>query len=287
MKLSWYMRALVIGVGSALLLTSLGAAAASDDDSLARVKKNGTVTVCTSNDVPYAYKDLSTGEAVGTDIDMVTNIFKRLGVPKVEIYSTPFSSLIPALQASRCDLIADNMGISVERSKQVSFSSPMYVAGVVLVVPKGNPSKVTSVDKFGGKRVAAYLGTLQVDWLKKLAEKDPTITVKTFKSIPEIVAEFRAGRLDAAVVDGMSSAYMLKTDPSIPMEIVDYKLPVGDYAVGAAFRIEDKSLRHAFDDAKRQGELDGDLSNILNKWNLRPVSSYVPFVNCCTINNSK
>ncbi|MFC4114016.1 hypothetical protein [Nonomuraea zeae] len=51
---------------------------------------------------------------------------------------------------------------------------------------------------------------------------------------------------------------MLKTNSAPPpLQILNYKMPIGDYAVGAAFRKEDDALRHAFDDTHRQLMQDG------------------------------
>ena len=273
----------IAAISASLLLASAATVHAAGDGSLDRIKQEGSVTVCTSNDVPYAYKDPNTGEFSGVDVEMVKLIFSKLEIEKVEMYTIEFSGLIPALQSKRCDLIADNMGISPARSQQINFSWPMYNAGLVIAVSPGNPKKIMSVENFSGNTVGAYLGTIQLEWMKQMAEKDPSITVKAFKGVPEIIAEMRAGRLDAAVTDGMVLSYMLKTDPTIPLEVVDHQIKQagGRYAVGAGFRKEDDDLRHAFDDAHRQGQLSGEFNTILAKWGLEPKSFYAPYENCC------
>ena len=53
-------------------------------------------------------------------------------------------------------------------------------------------------------------------------------------------------------------------------------MPIGHYAVGAAFRKEDKDLRHAFDDASRQLMLDSTLERILGDWGMTPTERYLP-----------
>ena len=256
-------------------------AAGASDGSLARVKKAGHLTVCSSNDVPYFYRDPKTKQLAGTDYDMVKTIGDRLGIHKIQMYEVPISGIIPALTAKRCDLISDNIAITIKRSKQVDFSAPMYRAGQALVVPKGNPAGIHTQADFHGHTVGSYLGTIQLDYLKGLAKKDKTIKVKEYKNIPEIIADLRAGRLDAGAFDDMVAAYTLKTNPSLPIELVNYKLPIGDYAVGAAFRKSDGTFRHAFDDADRQIMQTGGLTTTLTKWGLTPADRFEPFPNCC------
>ena len=268
-------------LAAALLFTAGFPALAFADGSLERVKAAGKVVVCSSNDLPYAYKDPKSGELAGTDIDMIRAVFEPLGVKQLELYEVPISGILAALATGRCDVISDNIAITVKRSEQVSFSAPMYKAGQALVVPKGNPAKIQSERDFPGRTVGSYLGTVQLDWLKQMAEKDPTITVQAYKNIPQILAELRAGRLDAAAFDDMVAADALKREPSLPIEILEYKMPIGDYVVGAAFRKEDNELRHAFNDSLRQVQLAGAMRSILAKWGLDPAERYFAFANCC------
>lgn len=268
-------------LAAAFLLAAGFPAFAFADGSLERVKSAGKAVICSSNDLPYAYKDPQTGELAGTDIDMIRAVFGSLGVAKLELYEVPISGILSALATGRCDIIADNIAITVKRSEQVSFSAPMYKAGQALVVPKGNPAKIQSERDFPGRTVGSYLGTVQLDWLKQMAEKDASISVQAYKNIPQILAELRAGRLDAAAFDDMVAADALKRDPTLPIEILDYKMPIGDYVVGAAFRQEDNQLRHAFNDALRRLQLEGGMRTILAKWGLDPAERYFAFANCC------
>lgn len=277
--------------GAAIALTGCGAAGtptpgAVEDGSLARVREAGTLLVCSSNDVPYFYRDPRTGQLVGTDHDMVKAIGDRLGIPQVEMYEVPISGIIPALNARRCDLIADNIAITVKRSQEVAFSAPMYRAGQALVVPTGNPGGVRSEADFAGHRIGSYQGTVQLDYLKGLATKDPRIQVQEYKNITEIVADLEAGRLDAGAFDDMVAAAMIKTNPGLRIEIVDYALPIGDYTVGAAFRKEDRSLRTAFDDAHRELMQDGTLNRIFATWGMSPAEDFQPFPGCCAAPSS-
>jgi len=287
------MRRTLVGAAGAvalLLLAGCGgdgdSSGAATDGSLGRVQKAGKFVVCSSNDVPYAYRDPKTKQLSGTDIEMLKAIGRRLKVSDLELYEVPISGIISALKTKRCDLIADNIAINQERSEQIAFSAPMYRAGQALVVPAGNPKDITTVENFSGHTVGSYLGTIQLEYLKQLAKKDPSIKVESYKNIPEILADLRAGRLDAAVFDDMVASYSKKTNPSLPIEIINYKLPIGDYAVGAGFRNADRTLRQAFNDAAREIQRSGELNQILTKWGMTPVERYWPFPNCCPASSS-
>lgn len=275
--------AIVVTIGAALTGCGGGddTTGPGTDGSLKRVQDAGRLVVCSSNDVPYAYRDPGSRRFTGTDVDMLRAIGKRLKVRGLELYEVPISGIISALKTRRCDLIADNIAINQERSEQISFSTPMYRAGQALVVPRGNPAGVTSAEGFSGHTVGSYLGTIQLQYLEEQADRDKSIEVRSYKNIPEVIADLRAGRLDAAVFDDMVASHSKKRNPSLPIEIVNTKLPIGDYAVGAGFRNEDRALRHAFDDAVREIQRSGELNAILGRWGMVPVERYWPFPNCC------
>jgi polar amino acid transport system substrate-binding protein len=273
---------LTMAVAALCVASAVTAAPPAKDSSLARVQKAGKIVICSSNDVPYSYKDPKSGQLTGTDIDMLRYIAAQIGVKKLQLYVVPISGIIPALLSKRCDLISDNIAITLKRSQQIAFSNPEYQAGQALVVPKGNPAHIQTEADFHGHTVGSYLGTIQLDYLQQLAAKDSSIKVKAYKDIPEIIADLKAGRLDGALFDGMVAAYSLRVDPNLSIEVLSYHPPIGDYAVGMGFRKQDVSLRLAIDEANRKMETTGALTSILKKWNLTPFERYYPFPNCCS-----
>jgi polar amino acid transport system substrate-binding protein len=74
----------------------------------------------------------------GLAIDLGMEIAKRLGDKQVSWRVTPFSGLVPALLASQCDLIVDQLFDKPERREVIDIVNYMYSSQSV-VVPKGNP----------------------------------------------------------------------------------------------------------------------------------------------------
>ncbi len=256
-------------------------AAGASDGSLARVKKAGHLTVCSSNDVPYFYRDPKTKQLAGTDYDMVKTIGDRLGIHKIQMYEVPISGIIPALTAKRCDLISDNIAITIKRSKQVDFSAPMYRAGQALVVPKGNPAGIHTQADFHGHTVGSYLGTIQLDYLKGLAKKDKTIKVKEYKNIPEIIADLRAGRLDAGAFDDMVAVVHAEDEPFAPDRAG--QLQAADRRLRGRGGVP-QERRHVPPRVRRRGppdHADGRPDHHAHQVGLTPADRFEPFPNCC------
>ncbi|MFC4114015.1 substrate-binding periplasmic protein [Nonomuraea zeae] len=150
--------------------TTRAPAEAGSDGSLTRVRAAGELVVCSSDDVPSFYRDPKTGRLAGTDYGMIKVLADRPDIPKFEMHEVPTSGIIPALTAKRCDLISDNIAITVKRSQQVRFSAHTHRAGQALVVPKA-PAGVQAWENFAGDAIGSYLGMIQLGYLKNLTKK--------------------------------------------------------------------------------------------------------------------
>lgn len=239
------------------------------DGSFDRVKKAGVMVFGSSNDEPYAFLDPKTKEVTGIDADMVAYILKKLGIPKREMVQDKFAGLIPGLLSKRFDMIADAMYITAKRRQQIEFSDGWYQYGETLVVAKGNPKKIHTLDDLKkGYRAASYLGTVYQDWLNALAPQGAKIS--SYPAVPEGLQDLKLGRLDAFLVDAPVAAFVLGKNPDLAaaMEIVkDYK-PQEIGVIGSGFRKEDVNLREAVNWALAEMKKDGTDLKILEKWGL-------------------
>lgn len=87
------------------------------------------------DDLPYvAYMN---GQYVGFDVEMIRR-FAEWANYNLEIITVEFPALIPALASGKVRLIADGIGISEERAKQVSFSDSYAVFRTAVVAPRKN-----------------------------------------------------------------------------------------------------------------------------------------------------
>ena len=123
----------------------------------------GTLTFCT--DATYPPEEFYQGtKLVGSDIDIGTEIAKRLGLT-AKFQNTGFDGIIAALLAKKCDAIISGMNDTAERRKQVAFVDYLSV-GQSLMVKKGNPKKIKTLDRAcPGKSVSVEVGTTNKQFL--------------------------------------------------------------------------------------------------------------------------
>src|SRR5436189_5079555 len=107
--------------------------AASDEDTLAEIKKRGVVNVFVEAQYrPYEFRDVS-GQIVGLDIDLARKIFEEgLGI-KTTFTDLDFSGLLASLLTRKCDFIISGITITQERMKRFDFSIPYSEASAAVL----------------------------------------------------------------------------------------------------------------------------------------------------------
>src|SRR3979409_956610 len=125
--------------------------------------KSGTLTDCV--DIEYSPMEFfsSAGvtdpnQAVGFDVEGARAVAKAFGL-KLQIRNTGFDALIPDLTAGRCDIVWTALFVSAKRLA-VADAVPYMATGHVIIVTKGNPKGIKSLDDLCGKKVSIQTGGL-------------------------------------------------------------------------------------------------------------------------------
>ena len=115
---------------------SAGAGAAPGADGF-RTRTPGVLTVGTElPNPPFVLGDDLDHLKGGFEVDMVNEIAKRLGVPKVEWVGFPFTKLVAGARCP-CDFAVNGVSILPDRRQRVDFSSPYFTANQEVLVRKG------------------------------------------------------------------------------------------------------------------------------------------------------
>ncbi len=110
----------------------------SDCDSMAealirRPRPQGDRTIrvgITDNIFPYIY--VKNGSLTGMEVDVMEHFCNSAGIVP-EYIAQEFTTLIPALNSGKIDVILSHMRVTAERSKQVLFSAPYIEGGGALI----------------------------------------------------------------------------------------------------------------------------------------------------------
>ncbi|WP_214828183.1 transporter substrate-binding domain-containing protein [Exiguobacterium algae] len=141
---------------------------------------------------PFTYKDK--GELTGYDIDVLNEAAERAGY-KVEYEAMDFKGLVPALDAERIDMIANQMSITPEREEKYAFSTPYAVSGAQVIVGTDN-NEIQGIDDLKGKTVGSTQGSVYAQMAEEAGAE-----VKFYKGANQVLQDLEVGRLDAALND--------------------------------------------------------------------------------------
>ncbi|HEY0124375.1 MAG TPA: ectoine/hydroxyectoine ABC transporter substrate-binding protein EhuB, partial [Rhizobium sp.] len=164
-------------IGAALIASFMGHAASAI--TLEEAKKQGYVRAAIHNEPPYAYMN-SEGKAVGIGPETVAAVLKRMDIPDVIWVVTPFSTLIPGMNAGRWDIVAAQQTIFPARCEQVAFAEPTNASLETLLVKAGNPKNIHSYEDVKSNndiKVATVTGTTELNYLNAYKVPDDRIII--------------------------------------------------------------------------------------------------------------
>ncbi|MFD1328961.1 transporter substrate-binding domain-containing protein [Mycoplana ramosa] len=251
MRLNRVFSALVVAATICLPFTAAQA------DDLQQVEKAGKLSVALSGAFPpFSFVD-ENNQAVGFDVDIGTEIAKRLKV-EANIVTTAWDGIIAGLVTGRYDTIIGSMSITEERKKAVDFVGPYYRSGLAVFVKKG--AAVKTVDELHGKTVGVTLGEAAEKW----ARDQNAFEIRTYKGLPEMLLDLGAGRVDAVVADDVPVFVAIAKSEAPVEQVKDDRMP--RYDIGIAIRKGNPELAAAMQKALDEMMADGTYEAISNKW---------------------
>ncbi|MHB8893005.1 MAG: transporter substrate-binding domain-containing protein [Candidatus Limnocylindrales bacterium] len=238
---------------------------------LEKVLKAGTIRMSTDPQYPPQSSIKSDGTYEGFDIDVGTEIAKRLGVKLT--FETPDWNLITAGKWSgRWDFSVGSMTITPFREKALAFSNPYYFTPAQMAA--STASGITTLDGLAGKTICVGESTTYYEWLiggegrPSVAATPPAGVKATTLSTDRLCAEtWKAGRKD---FEGwLSSSTTVDQAVKDGLPLVKVGDPVYLEPLGVAF---DKSGPDPTDIVARVSQIlddmraDGTLKGFSEKW---------------------
>ena len=150
------MRRLIIALTALTIGLSTAAVARADD--LANIISKGVVRIGVPVDVPPFGSQDANRNPVGLDVELAQAIGKALGV-KVELQQITGANRIPYLLTNKIDIVIAALGMTPERAKQITYTSPYADTYDAVYGPKS--AQVTSAADLGKLKIAVTKGTTQ------------------------------------------------------------------------------------------------------------------------------
>ena len=252
----------------ALAAGLLSPLAAFSQDTLAELKKRGSINIFVEAQYrPYEFRDAS-GEIVGLDIDLARKMFEKgLGV-KCVFTDLDLVGVLGSLLTRKADFVISGITMTQERAKRFDLSIPYSEAGAAVLV-RIDESRMKGPDDLSGKIIGTQLGSSSqkaaeaFDAQLKAQGKPGYAELKTYERFPTAQQDLLAKRVDAVVQGRPPLKVLIKERPG-QFKILSGLGPKAYY--GAAMRKGDTALLEYVNGQIRKFKQDGTLKALQEKW---------------------
>lgn len=227
------------------------------DDLLAKVQEEGTLVIGTEGTYPpFTFHD-ETGELTGFDVEIAREVADRLGV-EAEFLETQWDAMFAGLDASRFDMVANQVGINPERQESYEFSDPYITSTAVLVVAEDN-TEIQSFEDLEGKLSAQSLTSNYAETATSFGAE-----LEGVEGFNQAIELLNSGRVDATVNDNLTVLDFLNQRPDAQVKVVDESEDAAQS--GLLFRQDSGAIVDEVNQALADMIEDGTYDEISEKW---------------------
>ncbi len=233
----------------------------SADNSLEKVLKQKQFVLGLDDSFPpYGYRD-DTNQIVGYDIDLATEVCKRLGVSLV-CQPIDWNAKDQELNTGKIDCIWNGLTITPEREEAILFSKPYVDNSQVVAVKKD--STIRTLEDLAGKKLGLQAGSSAADALEKVPEfKNSLKEIIEFKENLTALMDLEIGGVDGVLLD-IGVAQQCIDHEKLYCIILEESVSSEKYGIG--FRKNDKALCEAVENQLLEMVKDGTMKEIDFKW---------------------
>lgn len=174
----------------------------------------------------YSTKDPQSGQPSGPAVDLGAELARLLHVPVVYVEYPSSGAITEAADKDVWDVTF--MPVDEQRAKAVDFGPPYYIFESTYLVPAGSTIKTLKEVDQPNVRV---IGVANTATGRAAAASLKNTKLITFRSVPELVEQLRAGNADAVALSRESLTNFSKSFPGSRL------LPGGFWQTGVAVAV--------------------------------------------------
>ncbi|MGC2310263.1 MAG: transporter substrate-binding domain-containing protein [Candidatus Babeliaceae bacterium] len=219
-----------------------------------------TIVIGTSADFkPISFRQ--DDQLVGFDIDVVTEVAKRINKPFV-IKDMPFDLLIPQLQLGSIQIVAAGITATPERTKRAIFTTPYINSNPLFVLTKADTTPLKSIEDLKGKTVIVNQGYTADLYMSLVTD----INLVRLPSLSDALLALMSGRGDALVTAGNTLNPLFEHYPKEKFNL--FMIPETNDTVSLAISSHYPELARQVQHVLQTMEQDGTLITLKEKWKL-------------------
>lgn len=266
-------RSITLGLG---FLVAAGTASAQANDTLAKVKATGTITIGSrDSSVPFSYRPTGDSDPIGFTNDICLKVVEavkaRLKLPQLQVRYVTLNSTnrIPLIQNGTADLDCATTTNTQARQQQVAFAPSHFVARITAAVKKG--SGITSLADLKGRTVATVSGSTSIQLLRSYRRTE-NIDVQEVsgKDTLDGFLLLASDRAVAYVLDDVQLASLIATSKE-PAQYTMLNEVLRQEPYGVMYRKDDPQFKELVDQTIAGLMKSGAIDELYAKWFMRPI----------------
>lgn len=252
-----------------------GSAAAAESPTLRKIKETGSITLGhRESSIPFSYYD-DKQQVVGYAQEMMQKVVEaikaelRLGKLDIRLMPVTSANRVPLIQNGTIDLECGSTTHTLERQKQVAFSTTFFIVGTRLLTRKD--SGIHDFSDLPGRTVVSTAGSTSERLLRRLNEdKRMGMNILFAKDHGESFRTLESGKAAAYMLDD-ALLYGEMAQARRPADWVVVGTPQSKEAYGCIMRKEDTAFKRVVDAAITKVLTSGEAERMYVKWFQSPI----------------
>jgi polar amino acid transport system substrate-binding protein len=200
------------------------------------------------------------GSLTGFNIDLVTEVAKRLGRPGVQVVDQQFSGIFAGLEGKRYEFIAAPVTLTKERSSRMLFVQGYLDTNYQFLI-RQDGADIATLDDLKGKTIAVNNGSAYDTWLTQNADKYG-FKIERYGKTGDAYQAVLARRAEVAMSDDGNARYAAAKNRQLKPS---YLIKTGA-VFSWAFRKDDDATRRRVEQTLKCMKLDGTVARIFKTW---------------------
>ena len=230
-----------------------------EDPSWSKLQVKSTLVIGVSDFVPILSFRNEKNEIVGYDVDILTELCRRIGIHPV-FYPIDWTQKETLLNTGVIDCIASGFSLTEERKQHYKMCTPYLQNAKIVVTLASNEYK--ELAQLRDKRIGVEAGTGGDEALWDVAILKDHLSIRQADSIDRLYEALDAKTYDAIVVDLIYSWNTLNKNPHY--HIISEAIATEYYTF--AFRKTDGSLVAKIESVLAEMNNDGTIPGFSEKW---------------------
>jgi glutamate transport system substrate-binding protein len=222
--------------------------------------QRGRVIVGVKEDQPgLGFKDATTGEYSGFDVEMARMVAAGLGFApdKIDYKPIPSAAREDSISRGDVDYYVGTYTINDKRKQLISFAGPYFQAGQSILV-RADETAITGPQTLKGKKVCSASGSTPIQRVRDQGLTEPENIVE-FQTYTQCVDQLLTNQVDAVTTDDAILAGYASQQPD---ELKLVGEPFSEEPYGIGLNKDDSALRNKINDLLQAAEGDGTWQKI-------------------------